>query len=537
MPLPGSVTVDFCQSCRGAFFEPHEVLVHLPTPEATPSPYLPCPCGEGTLHPGSYFQGKLELERCDDCGGIWFDAGEVLALREYSGSKEVVGLQPGFSSSQDSSPEVDAGATWVGSLGGMTGEFARWSFPGLALLVDAAAAVSKADSRRASNAPRARAAPAPRGEAKASTDPTGSGPAPKPTGNPRPAKKARSAKRHSRLQGIAYLLVGLTLLSAGPVLGLLAGVGLNSLQLGLLIFGILLLVGVGCCRSAFKTLARTGAEALTDDPRPPIVYLRSFADDETAVKAPQLKDHLVLSTLLEVGEGTEEEQIATLLGSLGPFVAIGDPSDELPDLGAARLYVDHADWQAKVEELLRRCALVVLRAASTPGFMWEVQRSFELLRPNQVLILIPVDWKHRRYEEFAKALPPSIRPPLPPLPPMSEGCRSLRGILYFDAAGRPRMASLSSRGILWKGSTELGRSLSRALEPIFAQSHPDWVPVLKLWRHRRRNRLAWVGSVWLAHALITWIAGSTESPPWLLPLLGILICPVALGSLYAMRRL
>jgi hypothetical protein len=58
------------------------------------------------------------------------------------------------------------------------------------------------------------------------------------------------------------------------------------------------------------------AASTTADPLPPVVYLRSFADDELLENANVVRGFIQLTT--------EEEQYARVLNRIGPFVAIGE---------------------------------------------------------------------------------------------------------------------------------------------------------------------------------------------------------------------
>ena len=70
-----------------------------------------------------------------------------------------------------------------------------------------------------------------------------------------------------------------------------------------------------------------------------------------------------------------------MLDGIGPFVAIGDPKEKLPDLGAARLYVSD-EWREVVIELLARVSLVVMRVATTEAVRWELQQVVSRLARN-----------------------------------------------------------------------------------------------------------------------------------------------------------
>jgi hypothetical protein len=159
------------------------------------------------------------------------------------------------------------------------------------------------------------------------------------------------------------------------------------------------------------------ATRLRHDPRPPVVYLRSFQDDEV--------------TYYRQGE-TLEELLMAVFRKVGPFVAIGRPNEKLPPLGAARFQIPGEDWKQTATELMDRAGLIVLRPGETDGVLWEVRAIMERLKstgPRKLLItLVPeleagrkssrkgnIAERMRRYERF-RELTKSLFPcPLPPI--------------------------------------------------------------------------------------------------------------------------
>ena len=63
-------------------------------------------------------------------------------------------------------------------------------------------------------------------------------------------------------------------------------------------------------------------------------------------------------------EKTYEERLARTLRKVGPFVAVGDPTERLPLLGAARMYAADEEWQETVDELTARRASCSCTSAS-----------------------------------------------------------------------------------------------------------------------------------------------------------------------------
>jgi hypothetical protein len=137
---------------------------------------------------------------------------------------------------------------------------------------------------------------------------------------------------------LASLLLGSPLMGfpdrlAGPVSNLVTLV--NLLAFGLLI------------RS--KRYFQTSADALLDvDRRAPILFLRSFEDDER-VKFGSEQQHLL--------DFSVETRLANHLMRFGPFIAIGSPLDKVPQIGAARAKLSDDAWQGVVLGWARRNGL------------------------------------------------------------------------------------------------------------------------------------------------------------------------------------
>jgi TM2 domain-containing membrane protein YozV len=173
-------------------------------------------------------------------------------------------------------------------------------------------------------------------------------------------------------------------------------------------------------RHSQRHAAPSAAEAMAADPRPPVLYLRSFGDDG-AVWHDAERGRLARwwSELLAVA--TPEQETAAALDAVGPVVAIGKPGEPLPELGAARLYVDHEAWQTEVLALMDRAALVVLRIGSSPGVLWELEQALSRLPRERVVFAVIGDAPMAG--EVAARLAPELGPawqealPAPPARP------------------------------------------------------------------------------------------------------------------------
>ncbi len=142
-------------------------------------------------------------------------------------------------------------------------------------------------------------------------------------------------------------------------------------------------------------------------------------------------------------EGTYEERLARTLREVGPFVTVGDPTERLPLLGAARLYAADEEWQETVDELTARAGVVVLHAGESEGLAWEVRHVVALDAPERVILSLPLQAKRRqasRQERYDAFLRTSGEAFLRPLPDRIGECQ----FLYFDADWTPRLLGNSA---------------------------------------------------------------------------------------------
>jgi len=88
MATPELVEVEFCSGCKGIFmdageasawFEMAQDLPDLERSRAEGRPTtLRCPrCAGAFVEVPYHAEADVVLDRCDGCGGLWFDAGEV----------------------------------------------------------------------------------------------------------------------------------------------------------------------------------------------------------------------------------------------------------------------------------------------------------------------------------------------------------------------------------------------------------------------------------------------------------------------------
>ena len=212
-----------------------------------------------------------------------------------------------------------------------------------------------------------------------------------------------------------------------------------------------------------KTLL-SAQDLLTRDTRPHVLYLRSFKDDE------------ITSRLLNLS--TEEQELATVMLEIGPFVAFGEPGEQFPEPGAARMYVEEERWQNLIKNMMSNARLVVARIGNTKSFWWEMLTAVRLVKPERLLLLLPED--KNVYEEFrrkAREVFPCQLPDHEFLAPRFASYKShisSEGFLYFEPDWTPHLQKLKSPNLRQNYWTPGVPTFKTALRPVFERLGIDW---------------------------------------------------------------
>jgi hypothetical protein len=281
--------------------------------------------------------------------------------------------------------------------------------------------------------------------------------------------------------------------------------GMAGLSIGLLfsLWGMLSLMH----RRRFK--AKLAHEVVQEDQRAPVIYLRSFKDDQAASMVTIMGGGVRFISYV-----TEEEQLAEAMNKIGPFLAIGQPGEPIldlrdirrnpnrteaqkkraeavawlklvlsigpaalwvprdeivPDLGAARMYVSDDAWQDRVKELLSQAQLVVLRAGETDNLLWEVQTVAGTVRPERIVFLLPFP-NQKKYDIFREKTAHLFPKPFPEKYKknlwMQTG--SIKALLYFEPDWTPHTIALKNPFYLFQSFFRpLVPILQYALKPIY----------------------------------------------------------------------
>jgi len=123
----------------------------------------------------------------------------------------------------------------------------------------------------------------------------------------------------------------------------------------------------------FKTLREA-------DKRPPVLLLRSFKDDE------KIKYQSADGSLLDF---SLESRLAGHFSAIGPFIAVGEPKDKLPHLGAIRVQLSDDEWQGSVTNWMDESRLIVLMAGQTKWVGWELQEIVNRGHASKFVLLFP----------------------------------------------------------------------------------------------------------------------------------------------------
>jgi hypothetical protein len=178
--------------------------------------------------------------------------------------------------------------------------------------------------------------------------------------------------------GLSLAATGLAGLTFGPSLSGLQrsqslGIEPTVLDVGMLVLGVLLLVIGGFSVRLARMWARVSAERLrTRDPRPPVLYLRSFEDDELILPAVLSARRPFLELFAVRGSDPFEESIAWQVSAYGPVVAIGRPGRSIASLGAARDLLPDDVWRQGVSDRMAEARAIVVTIGSTDGLRWEM---------------------------------------------------------------------------------------------------------------------------------------------------------------------
>jgi hypothetical protein len=194
--------------------------------------------------------------------------------------------------------------------------------------------------------------------------------------------------------GWSWIGLGYTFRAAGlavAVFGLL-----QDWTDGYLWFAVAAAFGLGywTVRRGKRLIATRADMLMSTDRRPPILYLRSFNDEDQdkgpswffRASSPAGRD-LAYSTT--AWGSREQDALSAIFSEVGPYIAIGEPRERVPELCAARMYLPGDEWQTKVRELAEQARLIIVRVGQSGGLRWEISELVRQGAPTKLLLVLP----------------------------------------------------------------------------------------------------------------------------------------------------
>ena len=215
-----------------------------------------------------------------------------------------------------------------------------------------------------------------------------------------PAKKAAEIKCINRPRGLVIGAAGLLVLLAVILAPIpddenLSRIFLRSVE-QIKWLGFFLLVRA---RRYFQIDADS---LLAVDRRPPILFLRSFDDDEKQRFTRSDKAFLDFSL---------ETRLSNHFSRFGPFVAIGSPKETVPQLGAARVLLSDEEWQPRVLGWMQEAGLIIMYSGKTHWVNWELRQVVENECATRLILMFPEikAWRRAKRNEEISARVEQIR--------------------------------------------------------------------------------------------------------------------------------
>jgi TM2 domain len=144
------------------------------------------------------------------------------------------------------------------------------------------------------------------------------------------------------------------------------------------------------------------------DPRPPVLYLRSFGDDRTGVWVHPLSSPSRYDLFIGPPRRRFEELIAWQLWQHGPMVAVNPPDRRSQPVGAAREQLMLDSWREAIDEWLWSSKLIILSLGSTAGVKWELDHIRAKALTSKTIILLPPVGEAELAARWAKSIEGSV---------------------------------------------------------------------------------------------------------------------------------
>ena len=139
-------------------------------------------------------------------------------------------------------------------------------------------------------------------------------------------------------------------------------------------FGIFVLIGIKLERigRGLRPTIDNISSITEENYKPFILYLRTFERD---------RSYGLINDW--------EYQLSFALGKSHRFIAVGDPADIIPKVGAERIYMDEKNWKDKVRFLIQHASCVIIGIGATPSLSWELEQVKKFVNPQKIFFFSP----------------------------------------------------------------------------------------------------------------------------------------------------
>jgi len=227
---------------------------------------------------------------------------------------------------------------------------------------------------------------------------------------------------------------------------------------------------------------------------PYIFFLRPFSEDgkigffsmRRLFRFPIDPTAFRILQLFVRGFVTYEAIIAYAFRKIAPLRTIGKPSEELPEIGAIRSYLEQSNWKETVSQQAINSQLVILCIGESEGVLWEVQECLKNLKPNQLVLALPYPGRKaflrlRRAEEKRQETYETFRRKTASIFPHSLPSDIRRTqFIYFDDKWTPQKMSMPAFGPILPRSLSL-KNKSTSDKHLVALEWLTSVLVIPVW--------------------------------------------------------
>ncbi|GGS45246.1 hypothetical protein [Actinokineospora fastidiosa] len=255
--------------------------------------------------------------------------------------------------------------------------------------------------------------------------------------------------------------------------------------------GLLAGAGRAAVKRGRRHLRRTVSFDALDGQRY-LLYLRPFSVDAALAASPEAPGWHTRSPF-ELPGLTQEAFVLRQFRDLGRVIAIGEPGERLPALGAERGYLPVDDWKDTVSSLIRGAHTVIMTASPGPGTVWEFTEAIRVSEPTRLLLLV---YEEPAYYAFRDAAGRKIvdrstteegkvwpsPPSLPNIPPPEQHDKGLRwdfpltGILHFTIDRSARFTRFPTAVPRLRHVGTIRRLVRRELQPVL--DHVSHLPAI-----------------------------------------------------------